>query len=1457
MTKIGTGYIEVDADLGPFWKKIEAELKGVNSRFKSAGNNAGSALATGLARGMRDIDRESTKAGKSVEHAFGSGTIGKIAKSLENFRSSLISGSASIGGVRLALAIVVPSMIAFGGATFAAASSLAPLIGLAAAGANVFASLGQGLGVAALAFAGIGGALTEQLDKHNKVAAAAVNSASQQRSAARAIQNAQDGVTDALDRVSDSERDLLDAQKDSRKAQKELTAARTEARRAISDLHDALTDATLGEKRAALDLKEAQRDLAALGKTATRDELTRATQAVTFAFHDQTQAALSLLRAQQALDDLLKRAAGNANRQAQANAALARAQENLSRIEADANATYDERTAALALVADASKAVRDANDAATVSELDKAQALQDVTDAQDGVVRAQDAAVDSQKALQDLKTGPTDLQKADALLRVVEAQQRLAEAERDRARTAKDAADADKAGVEGSKEVRDARQAIADASRRVADAEEKLSDAHRGVVRAEQSLADAQLSAQEAMQKTGLAAANLNEKFDKLPPSAQAFVRELIKLKPQLDKVRETAAAGLLPGVSAGIQAAMANFGPFNRVVAVTAQSLGEAARKSGELVGSSAFGKDLEIIGTRNAKVIDTLGEALRHIISALRNVMVAAGPLTQWLADVINKWSLQAAVAAESGRETGKMAAFFERTKDVLQRLGSIIGHIIGGLGGLGKAGKETGDGIWASIDRAAKRFDEWANSKGGQKSLKEFFEKSTELAGELTDAFAGIAKGIAFFTLKLFPLNTALKLLGPYADEATVFFLSFKAAAFAAAAATKVHTAATVVHDVWTKRMTASAIRWRAQLLLATAATYAQRVAVLAAAAASKVMAAGQWLLNAALTANPIGLLVVGLAALVGGLIYAYKHSETFRKIVQAAFQGVKDAFGWVLHAAEDAFNWLKDNWPLVLSILTGPIGLAVLAIVKHWDDIKGVFTDGFNAVLGIIKGFGKALLDAGGWVIDQIVSGIKSAANAVASAVTWFKDLMVNGIHNIVEAFKSVGSWILNRIIDGFKAVTSLFESVGGWVRARISDFIHAEIEGLKVIGSWLLNRIVDGFKFVTDALSSVGGWLKNRFTDIIHGLGESFKDLGGFLVDKIVDGLKLGVKGIVGFVNLIIKAINAIPGLPDIKEIQFNAKSSAIEKKQFGGKIMSPMAIVGEQAPQWPEYVIPTNPRYRGRAMSLTRQMMGDLGLPGYKVGGIIGKAINVATGLVSSLPGVDSLPDWLHGTGTWLLKHVADAVTKAVKTIATSAGGGGGKVDSGVSGSIQGAISLARDMGLAITSTTGGDHVANSWHYKGRAADVAGSPGQMAAFFNAALARYGSHLLELFYDPLGAIKDGHRIGAIGGHSDHVHIALQRGGILPYAGAFQGGGIIGGPAGAAALATVHGGETIVPRGGELVGALREHTAELRALRQAGVSGVMASITDHVLQRGGDDSQRRQMTAGNPAVVAIYT
>ena len=109
-----------------------------------------------------------------------------------------------------------------------------------------------------------------------------------------------------------------------------------------------------------------------------------------------------------------------------------------------------------------------------------------------------------------------------------------------------------------------------------------------------------------------------------------------------------------------------------------------------------------------------------------------------------------------------------------------------------------------------------------------------------------------------------------------------------------------------------VTAAVLSYKATVAAATAITALHTTATTAMAAAHKAAAAGatglqvaQAALNTVLSANPIGLVVAALAALAAGLVTAYHTSETFRNIVNGAFQAVANiaqstigaAIGWL--------------------------------------------------------------------------------------------------------------------------------------------------------------------------------------------------------------------------------------------------------------------------------------------------------------------------------------------------------------------------------------------------------------------------------------------------------------------------------------------------------------------------------------------------------------------------------
>jgi len=169
----------------------------------------------------------------------------------------------------------------------------------------------------------------------------------------------------------------------------------------------------------------------------------------------------------------------------------------------------------------------------------------------------------------------------------------------------------------------------------------------------------------------------------------------------------------------------------------------------------------------------------------------------------------------------------------------------------------------------------------------------------------------------------------------------------------------------------------------LILEKAQLVASTAAKGIAAAATGVWTGAQWLLNAALTANPIGIVIVVIAALVAAIVIAYKNSETFRNIVQAAMKGVVQAWDWVWEKAKAVFSWLGGAYQSVKGFITNPVSSAVKSVVGFFGDvitrvkqIPGQITGAFSSAGSLLSGIGRK-------IIDGLINGIQDKFNALRS------------------------------------------------------------------------------------------------------------------------------------------------------------------------------------------------------------------------------------------------------------------------------------------------------------------------------------------------------------------------------------------------------------------------------------------------------------------------------------------
>lgn len=223
--------------------------------------------------------------------------------------------------------------------------------------------------------------------------------------------------------------------------------------------------------------------------------------------------------------------------------------------------------------------------------------------------------------------------------------------------------------------------------------------------------------------------------------------------------------------------------------------------------------------------------------------------------------------------------------------------------------------------------------------------------------------------------------------------------------------------------------------------TVATIASTVATKAAALASRAWAAGQWLLNAALTANPLGLIVVGLVLVVGALILAWKKSETFRAIVLGTWNALKVA-------GIAVFNFLKK----VLLNFT-PVG----QIIKNWSRIKSVASSIFGWLKGFISGVGRTVKNVflNFTPVGQVIQHwgrIKSTATSTFNGVVSF----IKGIPGkAASALSGLGSRVVGVItsVNLFSAGSRLIQGLADGVASKIQSVIDkvqsgvAKIKGL--------------------------------------------------------------------------------------------------------------------------------------------------------------------------------------------------------------------------------------------------------------------------------------------------------------------------------------------------------------------------------------------------------------------------
>lgn len=266
-----------------------------------------------------------------------------------------------------------------------------------------------------------------------------------------------------------------------------------------------------------------------------------------------------------------------------------------------------------------------------------------------------------------------------------------------------------------------------------------------------------------------------------------------------------------------------------------------------------------------------------------------------------------------------------------------------------------------------------------------------------------------------------------------------------------------------------------------------------------AVTKGYAIAQRLVNAAMKANPIGLVITAITLLVAGLVLAYKKSETFRRIVDKAWGAIKAATVAV-------WGFLKKIttavWGAIKAVITGYVRAYVAVVKGAWNVIKTVT----RVVWGAIKGTIMAVWNAVKSGVRVAVSGVKTAISAAWAFVKTKTVEVWNGLRETVS--NAIGKVIeLARGIKG--KILGVLSGAANWLVGIGKDMIGGLVSGLETARTWVMDKI----RAITDAIPD---WIKSRLgisspSKVFDGLG---RNIGEGLARGIA-GSRSGVRGAAG------------------------------------------------------------------------------------------------------------------------------------------------------------------------------------------------------------------------------------------------------------------------------------------------------------------------------------------------------
>lgn len=276
-----------------------------------------------------------------------------------------------------------------------------------------------------------------------------------------------------------------------------------------------------------------------------------------------------------------------------------------------------------------------------------------------------------------------------------------------------------------------------------------------------------------------------------------------------------------------------------------------------------------------------------------------------------------------------------------------------------------------------------------------------------------------------------------------------------------------------------------------------------------------------LNAVMLANPIGLVIAAVAALIAIFVVLWNNCDGFREFWINLWQGIKDFFCQIWDGIKSFFsgvvNFIKENWQAMALFMINPIA----GLFKYlWDNCEGFrefwinlwngIKDFFSSVWEGIKSFFAGAWDGMKNIVSSAWDGIKSITSNAASAVgsfisntwdsikshtseTWSN--IKSGIGSAWDSIKSGTSTALGNIKSG---VSEAWNSI----KTNTSSTWESMKTGISETWSSIKENVSNATSSIKDTLSNAWTSIKENTTSLWNNMKESISSIGNSIKENV-------------------------------------------------------------------------------------------------------------------------------------------------------------------------------------------------------------------------------------------------------------------------------------------------------------------------------------------------------------------